>query len=175
MDDEELPVGDDEIREAFECLEQGTADFSDIMLLVNASSEREEEVVPKAVTDAVFAKFSTDADFANGGADQFVWNRGSDIARQFGMAWRNVGACENGDLLVRLADAYDTYRERMGAGTTSTAQRFLEFRKLVKGPYFGIPEPGEELAEALLEWCIEHLAEFCGYSGNTRRPDELLN
>lgn len=163
MEDEALPVDDDEILEAIECIQLGTADFSDVMLLINASSERDEDIVPKVVMAAVFAKFSTDADFANGGADQFVWNHGFDTAREFGTAWRNIGACENGDLLIRLADTYKTYRESIGEETTT--QHFLEYRKLVKGPYFGIPEPGEEIAEALVEWCIEHAAEFRLNSG----------
>lgn len=168
MEDEDvLPVDDDEIAEAIERIQLGTAELKDILLLANASSERDMNIAPTAVTVAVAAGYTTDSDFTNGGADQFVWNNGADTAREIGQSWRNVGACENGDLLIRLANTFEAYRDSIGSEPTGTepigTQHFLEYRKLCKGPFFGIPEPMEELAEALVEWSIEHASEFIAH------------
>lgn len=159
----DTPITDAEINEAIANIRAGEgASLSDVLCLVSASFERDEPVAPQPLIDAVVAKYETDRDYANGGADQFVWNRGAELARRFGDAWRAVGAVENGDLLVRLAWELDNYRTEVGdeAIADDPVRRFLEYRKRVSGPFFGIPEPDEELAEALVEWAIEHASEL---------------
>jgi hypothetical protein len=39
-------------------------------------------------------------------------------------------------------------------------RRFLEYRRRVNGPFFGVGEPDEELAEALVEHAIAHADEL---------------
>ena len=160
---DEITITNDEIREATDKIRAGSeVELGDVLCLVSASFERDHPVAPQPLIDAVIAKYETDRDYANGGADQFVWNNGAGLARQFGEAWRAVGAVENGDLLVRLADELDAYRAEVSDDDISAdpVKRFLEYRKRVDGPYFGIPEPGDELAEVLVEWAIEHAAEI---------------
>lgn len=156
-------ITESEIREAADKIRSGAdVDLSDVLCLVSASFERDQPVAPDALIEAVIAKHETDRDYANGGADQFVWNHGAEIARRYGEAWRRVGAIENGDLLVRLAGELDAHMSEVGDESMSDdpVRRFLEYRKRVSGPFFGIPEPGEELAEALVEWAIEHADEI---------------
>lgn len=158
---EEQPTTDEEIQEAIEALLHGTADFDTVMCLAGASFEREQDIAPSVVVNAINAKYETDRDYANGGADQFVWNQGPEMARSVGRCWREIGAVENGDLLLRLADGYDTFRKELGEQADGlTVKHFLAYRKQVKGPYFDVPDVGDELAEALVEWAIEHAAEF---------------
>jgi len=160
---DESTISDSEIKEAADKIRAGAeVELSDVLCLVSASFERDDPVAPAPLIEAVIAKYETDRDYANGGADQFVWNNGSELARRFGEAWRAIGALENGDLLVRLADELDAYRSEIGDDKLADdpVQRFLGYRKRVSGPFFGIPEPGEELAEALVEWAIEHAGEL---------------
>ena len=105
---------------------------------------------------AVEGLLRCERDFANGGADQFVWNHGAEAARRIGAAWRAVGAVENGELLVELADALG---EAPGDAADPVAA-FMAFRRRVGGPSFGRPDPREELAEALVEWAMEHPRAF---------------
>ena len=163
MSDDTKTISDDEIREAVDTIRSGAGvELSHVLCLVNASFERDEPVAPQVLVDAVAAKLTTDRDYANGGADQFVWNNGAELARRCGEAWRAVGAIENGDLLLRLAGELEAYRAEVGdaAIAEDPVRRFIEYRKRVAGPFFGIPEPGSELAEALVEWAIEHAGEL---------------
>lgn len=170
----DFEIDDTEIAEALSYVCDGDADLDDVLLLVNASFERERDIAPGPLQLAVIAKFETDRDFANGGADQFVWNNGPAQARAFGDAWRAVGAIENGDLLHRLADAHDAMHAEHADEDFSDdpLKWFMAYRKRVGGPYFGLPEPGEELAEALVEWAIEHADEFDGSAADASGSDE---
>lgn len=115
---------------------------------------------PAVVVDAIEGLFVSEGDFANGGADQFVWNRGTATARSIGTAWKTVGAVENGELLLELADALERFEAEGGREGQETVQAFLKYRKRVSGPFFGRPEPDDELAEALVEWAAEHPEAF---------------
>ena len=72
---------DEEIRAALTALRGDEPSLRDILCLVNASYERRLDLVPRAVIEAVEAKWATDRDFANGGADQFAWNHGVETTR----------------------------------------------------------------------------------------------
>lgn len=156
------PISDDDIAKALDAILGATADLGDVLCLVHASLERDASLAPQTLIDAVSAKYETERDYANGGADQFVWNNGSASARRCGEAWRAAGAVENGDLLQQLADALDDYDREVGAEAIAKepATHFLEYRRRVGGPFFGLPEPDDELAEALVEWAIEHAHDF---------------
>lgn len=156
----EESIGDDEILEALDALEAGTAEVGDVLLLAHASMERDEALVPDVVIAAVAARHEAARDVTNGGLDQFVWNHGVERARAVADAWCRVGAVENGELVHRLADALSDYQEEVGAAAIqdSPVQNFLAYRARVEGPYFGIPEPDEELGEAVLEWALENAA-----------------
>ena len=160
MSDDEERVSEEEVRAALRAVRSADGpSLSDVLLLVNASLEREAPLVPQPVTDAVCAKFATDRDFANGGADQFAWNHGAEVTQRVAAAFRAVGAIENGDLLARLADELEAYQKEVGE-EGDVVRLFLGSRKRVGGPFFRIPEPDEELAEALLEYVVEHAAEL---------------
>src|SRR5262250_2773844 len=158
-DDEK--VSDESIREAHSASKSGQEiTLRHVLTLAAASFERERPFAPVAVTDAVSAKWECDADFANGGADQFAWNHGVDPTRAIAAAFRKVGAIENADLLDRLARELETYQSEVKDLADDPVRRFLEYRKRVGGPFFGLPEPGDELAEALVEYAHEHPDEF---------------
>lgn len=108
--------------------------------------------MPAVVCEAVAGLFACRADLANGGMDQFVWNQGAEIARAIGAAWRTVGAIENGDLLLRLADTLPAE----SAEDADAVLAFLSYRAEVRGFNFDVPDVEDELAEALLEWAAEH-------------------
>lgn len=171
-DDHEETISDEQLRDAIASLHDGTAEFEDVMCAINATFERETQIAPEILVDAIVGKYESDRDFANGGADQFVWNKGSELARRFGGAWRGVGAVENGELLVRLADELEAYRDEVGeeALGQDSVHHFLSYRKRVKGPEFGIPEPGVELYEAVVEWALEHAGEFTFEGAPTAPP-----
>ena len=85
-----------------------------------------------------------------------------------GQNWRKVGAIENGDLLLRLSRIAKAYKETVGeeAVIKDPTSHFLKFRKQGGGPYFGIPEPMEEVSTAITEWAMEHVDAF----SNERLP-----
>jgi len=156
-DEEELtPIA--EVRAALRALGGGEASLEDVLTLVNASLEREVELVPRPVIDAAIAVWESARDFFNGGADQFCWNHGVEATRQAAAAFSAVGGIENGELLARLADELEAFRaehgdEAIGADPVTT---FLAYRRRVDGPFFGLPEPKEELGVALVEYVVEH-------------------
>jgi hypothetical protein len=160
-DDDDEKVSDESIREALSAI-KGREEITlrHILTLVGASFERERPFAPAVVTDAVAAKWECDADFANGGADQFAWNHGTEATRAVAAAFRKVGAIENADLLDRLARELEAYQSEVKDLADEPVRRFLEYRKRVGGPFFGLPEPGDELAEALVEYAHEHPDEF---------------
>jgi hypothetical protein len=160
MSDDDQPVSEEDVRAALRAVRSDDGpSLSDVLVLVGASLELEVPLVPQPVTDAVCAKWATDRDFANGGADQFAWNHGAEVTRRVAADFRAVGALENGDLLARLADELEAYQKEVGE-EGDVVRRFLGYRKRVGGPFFRIPEPDEELAEALLEYVVEHAAEL---------------
>jgi len=136
--------------------------LSDVLLLVNAGYEYETLYVPEAVRDAAVGKWETDRDFANGGMDQFVWNNGIENARWVANAFRAIGAIENADLVDRLANELEDYFKKHPPGKVSedSVQHFMAYRRNVDGPYFDCPDPGEEIAEALLEFVVAHRQDF---------------
>ena len=160
-DEDDEKISDESIREACSAIKGGQEiTLRHVLTLAAASFERERPFAPEAVTDAVAAKWECDADFANGGADQFVWNHGVEAARASAAAFRKVGAVENADLLDRLARELEAYSSEVKDLADDPVRRFLEYRKRVGGPYFGLPEPGDELAEVLVEYAHEHPDEF---------------
>ena len=157
MEDDQ--IRDDEIADALDFVLDESADIDDVLCLVHASIQRDNGLAPTVLVHAVIALNQTARDFSNGGADQVVWNHGSTAARAFGDAWRAVGAVENGDLMHRLADELDAMRSELEL-LHDPVQAFLAYRTRVAGPFFGIPDPSDELAEALVEWAIEHPNDF---------------
>jgi len=161
-----VDISDDDVRAALRALrENDEPGLAHVLQLVCASLERDVALVPRALIAAVEAKWETDGDYANGGADQFVWNRGAPAARAIARAFHEVGAIENAELIDRLAGELDGYRDGLGDGadaavTAEPVKHFLAYRRRVGGPFFGIPEPDDELADALVEYAIEHLAEL---------------
>jgi hypothetical protein len=147
---------EDEIQEALDAVHAGEATLSHVLCLANAS------LVRKEVEDAIDAKYAMDGDVANGGMDQVAWNQGLDAARAYANAFRAVGAIENADLLDRLADALADYESKHSKEEIAKepVRHFLGYRKSVSGPEFGIPEPGDELAEVLVEYVIAHASEL---------------
>jgi hypothetical protein len=149
-----------EIRDALSAVESAAGpELGDVLLLVQATLDGESQLAPPPLCDAVVAKWASDGDFANGGADQFVWNQGSPLARQTAAAFRAVGAVENADLLDHLAAQLDAYLAELGP-VDEPVRQFLGYRKRVGGPFFRIPDPDEELAEALVDFAADHAAEF---------------
>jgi hypothetical protein len=147
---------DDEIQEALDAVHAGEATLSDVLSLANAS------LLPKEVDDAIDAKYAMDGDVANGGLDQVAWNQGADAAREYAKAFRGVGAIENADVLDRLAVALGDYEAKHSKEeiAENPVKHFLAYRKSVSGPEFGIPEPGDELAEVLVEYVISRASEL---------------
>ena len=82
-------------------------------------------------------------------------------ARFYAAALDTVGAVENADLLARLADAVLPH---LAGKKDEPVEAFQRFRKEVDGPFFGLPKLNSELAEAMLEWSLEHADEFA-YTG----------
>jgi hypothetical protein len=70
-----------------------------------------------------------------------------------------VGAIENADLLDRLASELDAYNKEIGEDRKDAVKLFLGYRKRVEGPFFRVPEPGDELGEVLVEYAIAHASE----------------
>jgi len=141
---------EDEIRDAIAAVKAGEATLSHVLCLANAS------LLPEEVDDAIEAKFAMDGDVANGGLDQVAWNQGVDAARAYAKAFRAVGAIENADVLDRLAGALEEYETKHSKEDIAkdAVKHFLAYRRSVSGPEFGIPEPGDELAEVLVEYVI---------------------
>jgi hypothetical protein len=141
---------EDEIREALAAVHAGEATLSHVLCLANAS------LLPKEVDDAIEAKFAMDGDVVNGGLDQVAWNQGRDAARAYASAFRAVGAIENADVLDRLATALADYESKHSKEEIAKepVRHFLAYRRSVSGPELGIPDPGDELAEVLVEFVI---------------------
>ena len=147
---------EDEIREAIAAVRSGEATLSHVLCLANAS------LLPQEVEDAIDAKYAMDGDFANGGLDQVAWNQGADAAREYAKAFRTVGAIENADVLDRLASALSDYESKHSKEEIAKdpVKHFLAYRRSVSGPELGIPEPGDELAEVLVEYVIARASEL---------------
>ena len=147
---------EDEIREALAAGRAGEATLSHVLCLATAS------LLPKEVDDAIDAKYAMDGDVANGGLDQVAWNQGVDAARAYAKAFRAVGAIENADVLDRLADALADYETKHSKEEIAKepVRHFLAYRRSVSGPEFGIPEPGDELAEVLVEYVTARADEL---------------
>lgn len=168
LDDEEDEGSEEtdpqEVIDALRRLRDGSEDASlgDVLTLCFANDEYEAQLVPEAAIDAVMAKYAMDRDLANGGIDQVVWNHGFEIARTYANAFRTVGAIENAELLDRLASSLEAYYAKHGedAITNDIVHHFIAWRKSEGGPEFGIPEPGYELAEPLIEYVLERANEL---------------
>lgn len=156
-DEEEEDISEDEIRAALRAVHSGDARLSHVLCLAAASDDFTTPLVPDEVLDAIGAKYAMDADVANGGLDQLVWNQGPEAARVLAGYLRAVGAIENADVLDRLASALDDYEAKSSPETIAKdpVRHFLAYRRKVGGPEFGIPEHGSELAEVLVEWVVE--------------------
>lgn len=166
MSDDDDDGGDDgddhdpeEVRDALRVLRAGGEDASlgHVLTLVVAAHHYAVPIVPAEAIAAVDAKYTMDRDINNGGMDQVVWNHGNELARTYASALRAVGAIENADLLDRLAGELERYRAQVtdDAISADPVKHFIAYRRAVGGPAFGIPEPGEELAEALVEFVVE--------------------
>jgi hypothetical protein len=157
MTDEGDEITDDEVRDALRALRSGDVTLPHILCLAITSDEFESPLIGAEVVEAVGAKYEMDGDVANGGLDQLVWNNGVEYARALARSLRAVGAIENADVLDRLASALDDYlaKNTSEAIATDAVKHFLAYRRGVGGPEFGIPDHGEELAEALVEYVIE--------------------
>jgi hypothetical protein len=173
MSDEDEP-SDDDVRNALRSLRSGTEpSLDDVLTLLHASPSYAVPLLPQPAIDAVGAKFDMDRDVANGGMDQVAWNHGSALARAYAVAFRTVGAIENADLLDRLATALEQYRAAHGdAIAEEPVRHFLAYRKSVGGPFFQVPDPGDELAEPLLEYVIEHASELPDPDGELPRSSQ---
>jgi hypothetical protein len=158
-DDEHEEHDPEEVRDALRVLRAGGEDASlgHVLTLVVAADHYAVPIVPPEAIAAVGAKYAMDRDVANGGMDQVVWNHGDETARGYAAALRAVGAIENADLLDRLAAELARYRAEVtdAAISAEPVKHFLAYRTAVGGPSFGIPEPGDELGEALLEYVLE--------------------
>jgi hypothetical protein len=152
---------DDEVREALRAIASGHATLGHVLCLAGASDDYTTPLVAEIVLDAIGAKLEMDADVANGGLDQLVWNGGAEYARAISSCLAAVGAVENAEVLGRLATALDDYIGKNGdAIAKDPVKHFLAYRRAVGGPEFGIPEHGDELAEALVEYVLEHKDAF---------------
>jgi hypothetical protein len=155
------PVDVHAVRAAIRALKgmgEDEPELRHVLTLVRAALDGKEGLVPERVVDAVHAKFETDRDFANGGADQYVWNQGPEAARAAARALRRVGAIENADLLERLATELVAFTARHAPA--DPVQDFLAYRRGVGGPFFAVPDIDEEVGEALLEHVIAHADEL---------------
>ncbi len=153
-------ITEEEIADAFGKIESGEAGIADLLSLYTAAGEQETELLPSLLIDAIDGVFRSQSEYDNGGADQFVWNYGSEVSKSLGETWRLVGAIENGELLIRLSAGLETYKSQFKTDFEFGVDHFLQFRKSVKGPFFGVPEPIEEVSEAATEWAIEHFKTF---------------
>jgi hypothetical protein len=151
-------IREDEVRDALRAIRAGDVTLPHILCLAIASDEFESPLIGAEVTSAVGAKYEMDGDVANGGLDQLVWNNGAEYARELAKTLRTVGAIENADMLDRLATALADYlaKNTSAAIAADAVKHFLAYRRGVGGPEFGIPDHGEEIAEALVEYVIEH-------------------
>src|SRR5687768_12981061 len=102
-------ITDEQIEAAVSALREEAADLGDVLLLVRASLERKTTLVPQVVIDAAIIEWNAEAELANGGADQLVWNNGVAAARASAKTLREVGAIDNADLFDRLANELETY------------------------------------------------------------------
>ncbi len=159
-DDHGYP-SEDEVRAALRSLRDGKeADLHDVMKLVIASQGYAIRLVPQEAIDAVYAKYAMDRDLANGGLDQVAWNHGPERTRMYAAAFRAVGAIENAELLDRLATAVADYHATHPDLSDDVVRHFGAYRKSQGGPSFQIPEPGDELAEPLVEFVVERAASL---------------
>lgn len=96
------------------------------------------------------------ADYVNGGYELVAWNHNPDAVRAYGRAFLAVGAIENGEHLIALADALDRYQLDHGelAIAADPLPHFQRFRQLRRGASAGIPEPDDELAEVIDEYLL---------------------
>lgn len=173
-DDTDDGPSEDDVRAALRALRAGDeASLGDVLTLVMASPDYASPLVPQETIDAVYAKYEMDRDVANGGMDQVAWNHGSSLTRAYAVAFRTVGAIENADLLDRLASAVEQYRAEHGdAIAEDPVRHFLAYRKSVGGPFFQIPDPGEELVEPVVEYMIEHASELPDPDGELPRKSQ---
>lgn len=170
-DDDDAGPDEAEVRAALRALRAGDdATLGDVLTLAVAAADYETPLVPAEVVAAVAAKYMMDADLANGGMDQVAWNHGADAARSYASALRAVGALENADLLDRLAAAVDEHQAATDERDLVT--RFQRYRAAVGGPFFPIPDPGDELAEPLLEFVLARASSLPDPDGVlARKPD----
>jgi hypothetical protein len=156
--DDEDDITEDEIREALRAIHAGKPRLSHVLCLAAVSDEYTTSLMPEEVIDAISAKYAMDGDVANGGLDQLAWNQGVEFARELARSFRAVGAIENADVLDMLAKALEEYETKNSPEAISKepVRHFLAYRKKVGGPEFGIPEHGNELAEVLIEWVLDH-------------------
>jgi hypothetical protein len=163
-DDESEETDPQEVIDALRRLRDGSEDASlgDVLTLCFANDEYDVRLVPQEAIDAVMSKYAMDRDVANGGMDQVAWNHGAENARMYAKSFRAVGAIENADLLDRLATSIDEYFATHGqeAITADLVHHFIAWRKSMGGPFFGIHEPGDELAEPLIEFVLEHASSL---------------
>jgi hypothetical protein len=168
MADDDDDGGDEtdpqEVIDALRRLRDGSEDASlgDVLTLCFANDEYDVQLVPQEAIDAIMSKYAMDRDVANGGMDQVAWNHGVENTRLYAKSFRAVGAIENADLLDRLATSIEAYFATHGndAITGDLVHHFIAWRKSMGGPSFGIPEPGDELAEPLIEFVLEHASSL---------------
>lgn len=165
-DDDEEDDKDDpqEVVDALRRLRDASEDVSlgDVLTLCFANDDYDVQLVPQEAIDAVMSKYAMDRDIANGGIDQVAWNHGAENTRRYAKAFRAVGAIENADLLDRLATSVEDYFAKHGEATITSdlVHHFIAWRKSMGGPEFGIPEPGHELAEPLIEFVLERASSL---------------
>jgi hypothetical protein len=187
-DDDDLEDEDEEeddpqkVVDALRRLRDGSEDISlsDVLTLVFANDDYDVQLVPQEAIDAVMSKYAMDRDIANGGLDQVAWNHGVENTRLYARSFRAFGTVENADLLDRLATSVEEYFATHGdaAITADLVHHFISWRKSMGGPYFGIPEPGHELAEPLIEFVLERASSLPDPDGplplkpRPEKPDE---
>ncbi|MEL6544188.1 MAG: hypothetical protein AAFQ82_06150 [Myxococcota bacterium] len=151
------------ITQAAARLEKG-CDFtwSDILLLYSAGEESDTLWLPQEVQNAWGAWIDNKQAWEDhGGAVGFVWNKGPTVARAIANAWATVGAVENGEMLLELANAAERYRTQVGeaplTASTLDALRSQIYSALGHLPkrHLWIPEPESELTEAISEWLTD--------------------
>lgn len=152
----------DALRAAIAVLKLGTeVTLHDVLLVAEAGLEPTGTWVPRALVEAVGAKYAVDDDLANGGADQVAWNHGVERTRQYASAFRAAGAIENADLFARLADELAAHLAEHGEPEPDElVESFHAYRRRVGGPFFGLPRLAAELSEGLIELAIAHAPSF---------------
>lgn len=161
-DDDDDRDSDEAVREALRVLKSGAGATIGHVLTLHGR-----RLLPQDAIDAVDAVLVTRRDVANGGMDQVAWNHGLDNVRAYAKAWHAVGAIENAELLDRLAAELER-QQAMRAPDEAAAdpvQHFIAFRRAVNGPYFAIPEPIDEVSEALVEYVIAHADQLIDPDG----------